>query len=43
MKNAGKATAAEFQLPACSAFLVMLLWSGTWLTSTRGKKLLITV
>ncbi len=32
----GKATAPEFQPPACCAFPAVWLWSGTWLTPTRG-------
>jgi len=36
-KSAGNATAPEFQPPACCSFPVVLLWSGSWLTPTRGN------
>ena len=34
--SSDKATAPEFQPPACCAFPAVWLWSGTWLTPTRG-------
>lgn len=37
IESTGKATAPEFQLPACCSFPVVWLWSGSWLTPTRGN------
>ena len=34
--SSSNATAPEFQPPVCCAFPAVLLWSGTWLTPTRG-------
>lgn len=36
MVIASKATAPEFQPPACCLLPVVLLWPGSWLTPTRG-------
>jgi len=34
--SSDNATAPEFQPPACCAFPVVWLWSGSWWTPTRG-------